>query len=416
MSKRNPKQRSIFHYALLRIVSAILLFELMVGGLAFFLLMLPVLENHALNFAEQLVTPQSASIRNYRLESRPPADGGASWLPFNQLLARKLQHLTGHPSEVRKIAGQADNYWLPLQNGYAIFNQRTVVGAMPLHALAAWFSLALLAALAIATWLARGLTQPITQLRNNLKQHSDITPLAETPKVGINELDELSQEFAQLTSSLALAIDDRTTLLLGLSHELSAPVARLTMAFELYAKQIENSKRVDMQGDLDEMRRIIEQFLSSARCLSAQEQQQYSLPHLMRWLEQRYADKPNVHIEIPLQETDYALNATALERILSNLINNALRHAAASNISVTITQHPDRLEFTVADNGPGIPVADIPRLFHPFEKHRASQGTGLGLALSRLMAEQNGWTLTLENRSTGGLQARVLIPVLAAEK
>jgi two-component system osmolarity sensor histidine kinase EnvZ len=409
------KQRSIFRYALLRIVSTILLFELMVGGLAYFLLMLPVLENHARSFAEQLVTPQSSNPGNYHMESTPPADGGASWLPFNQLLARNLQRLTGHPSDVRKVAGQPDHYWLPLQNGYVIFNHHTVVGAMPLEAFAAWFTLALITGLAIATWLARGLALPITQLRNNLKHHSDSTPLAEMPRVGIIELDELSQEFATLTSNLALAIDDRTTLLLGLSHELSAPVARLTMAFELYAKQIENNKREDMQSDLDEMRRIIEQFLSSARCLSAQEQQQYSLPHLMRWLEQRYADQPNVHIEIPLQETDYALNATALERILTNLINNALRHATPGIISVNIAQHPDSLEFTVADNGPGIPPEDIPRLFHPFEKHRTSQGTGLGLALSRLMAEQNGWTLTLENRNTGGLQARVFIPVSATK-
>ena len=282
---------------------------------------------------------------------------------------------------------------------------------MPMEAFVSWFFLALFSGLLIATLLARGMSRPIMQLQNSLRNHSDATPHGSAPNVGIIELDELHLEFANLTNDLALAIDDRTTLLLGLSHELSAPVARLTMAIELYAKQIDSAKREDMETDLDEMRRIIEQFLSAARCLSPQEQQQYSLVHLMGWLEQRYSGRSSVKVEIPLQESSYAINATALERILINLIDNALRHAPHSSITIKVKQHPDKLEFTVSDNGPGIPEADIPRLFHPFEKRAASQGVGLGLALSRLMAEQNGWTLTLKNRDAGGLQANILIPI-----
>lgn len=408
------RPRTIFRFSLLRIVAAMFIFEILVGSLAYVFLMLPVLENHAKNFAEQIVTPRANTLAELSFLADAPADGGRSWLPFNLLLGQNIQRLIGQPAEVRKIAGQPYHYWLPYRTAntrYLIFDHRAVVGTMPMEAFVSWFLLALISGLIIATLLARGMSRPITQLQNSLKNHSDATPHGSAPNVGIIELDELRLEFATLTNDLALAIDDRTTLLLGLSHELSAPVARLTMAIELYAKQIDSAKREDMETDLDEMRRIIEQFLSAARCLSPQEQQQYSLVHLMGWLEQRYSGKSSVKVEIPLQESSYAINATALERILINLIDNALRHAPHSSITIKVNQHPDKLEFTVSDNGPGIPEADIPRLFHPFEKRAASQGVGLGLALSRLMAEQNGWTLTLKNRDAGGLQANILIPI-----
>lgn len=409
------QQRSIFRYTLLRVVVAIFVFELLVGALAFTFLMLPVLENHARNFAVQIDTPQSASLPHFTVQTEPPADGGRSWLPYNLLLALELQRLTGQPSEVRVVADRPSHYWLPLNSSttrYLVFDHRTVVGAMPIETFLSWFALALIAGLMIATWLARGLSRPIMLLRNSLKNHPDSTPLDSVPNVGIIELDDLRLEFVSLTNKLAHAIDDRTTLLLGLSHELSAPVARLTMAIELYAQHIDSAKRDDMQTDLDEMRRIIEQFLSAARCLS-QHEQQYSLIHLMTWLQQRYPGKTNVQVEIPLHDAAYTINATALERILINLIDNALRHAANSVISVQVFQHRDKLEFTVSDTGPGVPESDIPRLFHPFEKRVASQGVGLGLALSRLLAEQNDWALELKNRVSGGLQATILIPIVS---
>ena len=332
------------------------------------------------------------------------------------MLAREIEKLSGRSTSVRKVAEQTNIYWLPVtttETRYLVFDHRTVVGAMPTEAFASLFILVLIAGLSIATWLARGISRPIMQLRHNLRHHSDNSYQKLAPNVGIIELDELRLEFTSLTNRLALAIDDRTTLLLGLSHELSAPVARLTMAFELYARHIKSNKREDIQADLDEMRRIIEQFLSAARSLTPQEQQLCSLTHLMDWLRQRYAQRTNVHIDVPLQEVAYAINATALERILINLIDNALRHASPGKTSVQLKLHPAQLELTVSDSGLGIPEAEIPRLFHPFEKRTASEGVGLGLALSRLMAEQNGWTLELINRKTGGLQAIILIPLTA---
>ena len=409
-----PRPSSIFKYSLMRIVAAMFVFELLVIGLAFFFLMLPVLQNHAKNFATQIVNPLPSPQKKFTLQTKQPRDGGSSWLPFNLLLARDLQQLSGNPTEVRWIANQPNQYWLPLgatNTQYLVFNHHDVVGTNLLEVFFAWLILALIGGLIIATWLARGFANPIVQLRQRVHEHTNTTAYGVLTKTGIIELDELQTEFVSQTNKLALAIDDRTTLLMGLSHELGSPVARLTMALELYAQKIAPDKRNDMQLDLDEMRRIIEQFLFAAHCLCPLGEQQHSLTELMAKLQHHYAGNIHIQIAIPEVEIEHTINTTALERILINLIDNAQNHAADGVIAVQAKQYPEKLVLTVLDSGPGIAEADIARLFHAFEKRSASPGAGLGLALSRLMAEQNGWALALKNRAEGGLEASVLVPL-----
>jgi len=411
---QKPEQKSIFRYSLLRIVVAMFIFELLLASFAFLLLMLPILQNHSKDFAALILNRQISPENKFSLQTEAPEDGGPSWLPFNLILANDLQQFTGQSTEIRKVANEPNQYWLKLQainKPYLVFNQQKVVGANAMQAIVAWFTLAIVSGLMIATWLARGLSKPIIKWRHLLQDHTNTSPYESLPLLGITELDQLQLEFVAQTNKLALAIEDRTTLLMGLSHELGAPVARLTMALELYGKQIEADKRREMELDLDEMRRIIEQFLYAAHCLCPLEQDQYSLTSLMIKLKQHYAGYAHMQFSMPAEDVKYAINITALERVLINLIDNAQRHASDTIISVQAEQHPKNLILTVTDNGPGIAEADITRLFQAFRKRSASPGVGLGLALSRLIAEQNGWTLALINRVTGGIQATVRIPI-----
>lgn len=410
MSKRT---KSLFSFALLRIIAAIFIFEIVVGMMAYFFLMLPVLHNHAKSFATQISHSSSQNIAGTELLDSLPVDGGPSWLPFNLMLGTEIQLHTGMPVEIRKVAERPYHYWFAFrtQSSQAlVFDHNAIVGTMPTIAFVSWFVLALLAGLAIATWLAKGLSAPITNLRNSVLQHAGTSRLDPAPVTTITELDELQGEFVLLTEKLALALTDRTTLLLGLSHELSAPVARLTMAIELYAKKIDPEKQAGMQHDLEEMRRIIGQFLTAARGLNSADQEQEPLLLLLQRVAQRYADHPDIRFTFCVLDDNIFLNSMALERILFNLLENALKHSGDTQIEISLSMPAGFIEISVSDNGLGIPEAEIPRLFQPFEKRGPGQGVGLGLALCRLLAEQNGWMLTLSNRTTGGLRACIRIP------
>lgn len=401
---------NLFRYTLLRTVAALFILELLVGVLAYALLLHPVLDKRAQSFAQQLLqNSASLSTSVTRIKTAPP-DAGHSYLPFNYLLEKQLASRTGQAVEVHRLAHSTTYYWLRgIDGDYLIFDQQQVVGAQPLSALLAWLGIAVFVALAIAWWLARGIAQPMLQLRRSLQQQALSGTSAPRSSLGIAELDALRADFLNLTDKLALARDDRTTLLLGLSHELSAPVARLTMALELYARAVPSERRSAMQADTKAMRRIIEQFLSAASCLG--EPSHASLTDLVTWLTQHYGETSRVTLHAALPSRDIKFNIIAAERILINLIDNALRHTQKAAVQVAISADDAHLFLHVSDAGHGLSEDEIVRVFQPFMRSATSAGVGLGLALVRLLAEQNGWQFDLKNRQPHGMIASIKIPL-----
>lgn len=401
---------TLFRFTLVRTLAALFFFELLVGFLAYTLLMSPVLDKLAQNFAQQIVQNSSIHTESFTRVKTQPEDGGRSWLPFNYFLAKHLEQLTGNAVQVHHVAASGSWYWLKIANKhYVVYDHQVVDGAQPIKTLVAWLGLALAVPLLISGVLAIGISQPIMQLRKNL--HTQSTQPGNARSLGITELDTLRLDFFNLTEKLALARDDRTTLLLGLSHELSAPVARLTMALALYAHGLPEEQRAAMQADIDALRRIIEQFLSAAKCLGEQPQAQGALSGLMHWLAQHYSDQPQVILHADTLGSGLAFNVMAAERILINLIDNGLRHTQGSQVHVDAQVANELLVLTVSDVGPGLSETEIKQVFQPFNRRHSSQGLGLGLALVRLLADQNGWEMALTNRLPHGIVASIKIPI-----
>jgi signal transduction histidine kinase len=105
----------------------------------------------------------------------------------------------------------------------------------------------------------------------------------------------------------------------------------------------------------------------------------------------------------------------ALKRCLGNLVDNALQYGQHATIAVADTA--EELTIRVLDDGPGIPDAELERVFEPFyrlesSRNRGTGGTGLGLSIARDVAQAHGGALTLANRSEGGLEARLSLPRL----
>jgi signal transduction histidine kinase len=104
----------------------------------------------------------------------------------------------------------------------------------------------------------------------------------------------------------------------------------------------------------------------------------------------------------------------ALKRAIANLIDNALKYAGAARVA--IRADGAALVVTVDDDGPGIPEADLERVFQPFyrledSRSRETGGIGLGLAIALSIAQSHGGTLKLANRSEGGLRATLSLPI-----
>jgi two-component system osmolarity sensor histidine kinase EnvZ len=109
------------------------------------------------------------------------------------------------------------------------------------------------------------------------------------------------------------------------------------------------------------------------------------------------------------------LRFVAIKRVLANLIQNALRYSDGDLlIESGIEKDGHFVFFEVCDNGPGIPNAEIERLFLPFtqgDKARGTDGSGLGLAIIKRIVDKHGGRVLLKNREQGGLAAKVLLPI-----
>lgn len=133
------------------------------------------------------------------------------------------------------------------------------------------------------------------------------------------------------------------------------------------------------------------------------------MPHAME-----HCQRPWCHVSIEGRSLGpYAGKPVALKRCLANLLENAIKYGQSA--TVKIDDNEERLEIRIQDEGPGIPPAELERVFDPFyrleqSRSRDTGGTGLGLTIARSVAQAHGGRLSLENRGGGGLEARLTLP------
>jgi signal transduction histidine kinase len=164
------------------------------------------------------------------------------------------------------------------------------------------------------------------------------------------------------------------------------------------------------------MTRMVRGALSVCRGLNDEEPTvPVDIGALLQELQRRYGEV-NANVAIEGQAAaPFPGKPLALKRCLGNLVDNALQYGELATIAVTDSD--EELTIRVLDNGPGIPEAELERVFEPFyrlesSRNRATGGTGLGLSIARDVAQAHGGSLTLANRSGGGLEAKLVLPRL----
>ena len=226
-------------------------------------------------------------------------------------------------------------------------------------------------------------------------------------------------EQAAAAGSLAEVDKLRTALLSAVSHDLRTPLASAKAAVgSLRSPDVEFSAEdreellATAEESLDKLNRLVENLLDMSRLqagalglhpqpISVGE----AVPHSIDDLGDAAAAGVRIHIPDELPEV-YA-DPTLLERILVNVLANALRFSPAGQPPlISVSEHAGMVEVRVIDHGPGITAADRDRIFQPFQRlgdRDNTTGVGLGLALSRGLAEAMGGSLEPENTPGGGL-------------
>jgi two-component system osmolarity sensor histidine kinase EnvZ len=231
---------------------------------------------------------------------------------------------------------------------------------------------------------------------------------------GASEVRQAATAFNRMRERLLRFVQQRTEMLAGVSHDLRTPLTRLRLALAMLPAANDDpalrAEVAEMTADVDEMDRMVGGYLAFARGEGEEPAREVDLAALLQEVAGA-ARRAGAAVELDAP-TDDALNLTvradAVRRALTNLVDNARRHAR--RVLLAAQRQGRTVIVTVDDDGPGIPPDRRESVFRPFETG-ARGGTGLGLTIARDIVRAHGGDIELQASPMGGLRARVRLPV-----
>jgi signal transduction histidine kinase len=241
-----------------------------------------------------------------------------------------------------------------------------------------------------------------------------------------DELKRLGDTFDGLLERLEASFVAQRQFVANASHELRTP-----LTFERALLEV---ALADPNASADTLRRTCEQLLANSRSQEELIEALLTLSRSQRGLELRerfdlaavsanvltmlreQADRRGIHLDVQLQPAETAGDARLAERLISNLVDNGIRHNnTGGRLEVRTVSKADRSVVSVANSGPIVPAAEVERLFQPFERLGSertdhSDGIGLGLSIVTAVAAAHNATLTAHPQPEGGLRIEVGFP------
>jgi two-component system, OmpR family, osmolarity sensor histidine kinase EnvZ len=226
---------------------------------------------------------------------------------------------------------------------------------------------------------------------------------------GASEVRQAAAAFNRMQDRIRRFLAQRTEMLAGVSHDLRTPLTRLRLALAMLPRTEELSQDVaEMTADVEEMERMISGYLAFARGEATEQAEAVNLASILDDVAvgARRAGA-SLELNVPVDLT-IKLRADAVRRAVTNLVDNARRHAR--HVVLAAVKQGRLVLVTVDDDGPGIPTDKRESVFRPFESG-SSGGTGLGLTIARDIVRAHGGEIVLEDSPLGGLRARIRLPV-----
>lgn len=286
-------------------------------------------------------------------------------------------------------------------------------------AIAWWLPITVLIQLALlltCSWFAvRQVVKPFTRFTDAV---NSLEPGTQS-KVTLNNHgpEEVMQATAAF-NAMQLRIDnylkERAQILAAISHDLQTPITRMKLRVEMAEQPALRDKLVE---DLDNMTRLVREGIALARASQTLEEprQWMSITAFVDVLCCDYADVGHpVTFSVNGTDHPFMLQPQALRRIMTNLIDNALKFGEVAQVTLDLPATGEAL-ISVADNGPGIPELELEAVLQPFyrgesSRNRDTGGTGLGLAIAAQLSAQMAGKLRLRNRAEGGLEVQLRLP------
>ena len=238
---------------------------------------------------------------------------------------------------------------------------------------------------------------------------------------GGDETDELARDFNSMAEQLQERVQAQKHLLADVSHELRSPLARLRIALALAQEDRDHTgkhlQRIEQEAE--RLEELIGQLLSSQAGNIKLDAQSDLVPLLRKLCDDANFEGTSGHREVvftsAVTEALVATSGDLLHKSFENILRNALTHTPEhSRVSVSLERDDDQVTVRITDQGPGVPEAQLDRIFDEFyrvdsARTRESGGYGLGLSIARRVIQGHGGRIRAENTGSG-LAVSVTLP------
>lgn len=354
-----------------------------------------------------------------------PLHAAATWLDESlaaQLMVEKLTDSYGITPLKRDLpTGASKNAIIVGLNDHSALVFRPTMGvAIPMARLIlvpSIFALVIIAVFIIflSAYAVRWITSPLSSIAAAALSFGRSSP--EEPMLkehGPREISQVARALNEMRTRIRALVDDRTRMLIAISHDLRTPLTRLRLRTE---RVPDDTMRESMLHDIARVDEMLSETLTYMREGAGRERVQgVDLPSLLQTVCTEFADIGYAVSYDGPRHLAFACRPGSLTRAITNLVDNGTKHGATVTVAL---REPSggNIEIDVSDDGPGIPLSLRAKVVEPFFKAdhaRASSqrsGFGLGLSIAHDIVRTHGGTFTLLDRATGGLTVRMSIPL-----
>lgn len=355
----------------------------------------------------------NSQIRNENMHiytSHDAQKAGLNQAKFTSRLSLQMSELLGGPTQVKILQAEHFQIWIqpPQANDIWIKIVLTHFSESNLSPLTLYLCVIVILSV-LGGWLfARQQGKPLKSLEKAAVAVSKGNYPEALPLRGSTEIIQVTKAFNHMSASMQQLQQDRALLTAGVSHDLRTPLTRIRLASEMMNKEDEYLKE-GIINDIEDMDAIINQFIAYIRQDQANKFEMKQINELIEEVAQAESARCN-NIQLDLNPcAEIAISPIAIKRVISNLVENALRYGNGW-IKISSRQQNNRISFTIEDNGNGINEDEISHLFQPFTQGDVARGTGgsgLGLAIVKRIIDIHQGKILLSNRLNGGLKAQV---------
>ena len=339
------------------------------------------------------------------------SDSERWYSPMDRSLRRELKSTFGSNAYSFDTTSYKDQVAIKIKykNGsLKFFFPKKRISPSSARIFALWITLPGLLLIMIAIVFLKNQTKPIVKLAKAAESFGKGEFVKEFRPSGAREIRQAAYEFDKMRKRITIHLNQRSEMLSGISHDLRTPLTRLKLQLALL-KQQDLAKK--MSDDIEEMERMLNEYLEFSRHQKNEETETINLNNLIKEVVSKYESKK---INITLDE-DLKINIrpNSIKRCLTNLIDNGLSYG--KNIEISLKRMKKDAIIFVDDDGPGIPEKEYQNVMKPFyriDKSRGQNksGVGLGLSIANDIIRSHGGSISLEKSSFKGLRVKISLP------